>query len=102
MSRMHRLIKIGDKEYALRYTINSVCCLEERFGKSLHSLLCTDVSSVRALLWCALLDRCNLTLEQAGELLDEALDQGRSLTDIGAHCAKALHEAGFFRPAEGR
>lgn len=102
MRRMHRLIKLGDQEYALRYTINSVCCLEERFGKALHSLLCTDVSSVRALLWCALLDQYSLTLEQAGDLLDQALDQGRSLTDIGACCAGALNDAGFFRPAEER
>ena len=92
---------LGGETVAIRYTVNSVCCLEEKFGRSLHSLLCTDVGSVRALLWCGMLHtKPDCTLEAAGEKLDKALEQGKALPDIAAQCARALHDAGFFRRAE--
>lgn len=102
MTSAHRILAIGDESFPLRYTVNSVCCLEERLGKSLHTVLSTDAASVRALLWCALLHYdTHITLEQAGDLLDLALRDGLSLADVGAICADALMDAGFFRPAEG-
>ena len=97
---MEHVITLGGKQYALRYTVNSVCALEEMFGMALHQLLMTDVSSVRALLWCGLLHtRQNQVLDVVGCMLDEALASGDALSDIGAVCAKALKDAGFFRAA---
>ena len=99
---MIRLCDLGSEAVALRYTVNSVCCLEEKFGKALHSLLCTDVSSVRALLWCGMLfSKPECTLEDAGEKLEAALRAGKSLQEIASCCASALTDAGFFRRAEG-
>ncbi|MBR6525486.1 MAG: hypothetical protein IKT57_05905 [Clostridia bacterium] len=100
---MNHLLIIGKKQYPLRFTVNSVCCLEEQYGKGLHSVLCTDVLSVRALLWCALLDKNpHMTLEDAGKVLDEALTHGKDLSYVAGKCADALKDAGFFRHAERR
>lgn len=100
---MHRMLEAGGRQWPLRYTVNSVCCLEERFQKALHSLLCTDAASVRALLWCGLIHHdAALTPEDAGRILDQVLQEGRSLVDVATLCADALADAGFFRPAEGR
>ena len=97
---MEHKVRLGDKMYALCYTVNSVCCLEELYGKALHQMLQTDVVSVRALLWCGLLHAHeSWTPEDAGSVLNEALEKGQALHDIGAQCAKALQDAGFFRAA---
>ena len=100
---MNHLLTVNQKQYPLRYTVNSVCCLEERYGKSLHSVLCTDVLSVRALLWCALLEyNPQMTLEDAGNILDDAMRAGKDLVYVADKCAEALKDAGFFRHAEER
>lgn len=97
---MEHHVRLGEKLYSLRYTVNSVCCLEEMFGKALHQMLQTDVMCVRALLWCGFLHEDKaLTPETVGERLDEALESGQALSEIGKICARALQDAGFFRAA---
>ena len=63
---MHR-IELCGREYFLHFSVNSLCCLEERMEKGLQTLLKTDLSSLRALLWCGLMEQeKQLTLEDAG------------------------------------
>ena len=63
---MQRITLCG-REYSLRFSVNSLCCLEEKMDKGLAALLKTDLSSLRALLWCGLLEQeQHLTLEDAG------------------------------------
>lgn len=94
---MSRSICLGGREYALRYTVNAVCCLEEKNEKGLESLLRTQFSCLRALLWCGLMSgQPGMTMEDAGQLLQAHLDAGGSLSGVAAAIADALEDAGFF------
>ena len=91
-------IDMNGKQLALSFTVRAVCDAEKALGCSLYDLLNTSVSSVRALLFCGLLDGDKpLTLQQAGDLLEGYLKSGGSLLHLSEALAKALDEAGFFR-----
>ena len=90
-------ITLCGREYSLRFSVNSLCCLEEKMDKGLSGLFKTDLSSLRALLWCGLQEQeQHLTLEDAGLLLEEHLKSGGSLMDVSCRIARALEVAGFF------
>lgn len=94
-------IELAGKEYPLRYSVNAVCCLEEKLG-NLESLMKSQLSCLRGLLWCGLMEgERGLTLEGAGALLQSHLDQGGALLPISQTIARALEEAGFFPHPEG-
>lgn len=93
---------LDGREYALRYSVNAVCCLEDKLG-SLETLLKTRLSCLRGLLWCGLLEtEKGMTLEGAGALLQRHLDAGGSLSQVSGQIAAALEEAGFFQPGTGK
>ena len=95
-------ITLCGREYSLRFSINSLCCLEEKMEKGLPTLLKTDLSSLRALLWCGLLEQeKHLTLEDTGRLLEAHLQSGGSLAQVSRAVAQALEGAGFF-PQPGK
>ena len=94
---MHRTLTLNGREYALRFSVNALCCLEEKTGKSLSDLQGSQLSCLRGLLWCALLEtEAGLTLEQAGQLLDDHLKNGGSLHAVSQALAGALEDACFF------
>ena len=93
---MHR-IELAGKQYALRFTVNSVCCLEESRKTGLDALLQTSISCIRALLRCGLMEQEKMTEKEAGELLQKHLEQGGSLMEVGERLADALAAAGFFQ-----
>lgn len=101
---MNRKIALNGREYTLRYTVNAVCCLEEKMGAGLESLMRTQLSCLRGLLWCGLMENHpGVTLERAGEMLQAHLEQGGSLRAVADILAAALEDAGFFRqPGTGR
>lgn len=82
----------------LSFSVRAVCDAEKALGCSLYDLLNTSVSSLRALLFCGLLDgEDRVTLEQAGDLLAGYMKAGGSLLRLSEGFAEALDEAGFFR-----
>ena len=94
-------IELNGQNFSLRYTVNSLCQLEEMTGMSLERLLKTGFSSVRGLLWCGLQYQMNhLTLEEAGNLLQQHLEKGGTLEKIAQAVCTALEDAGFFHPGE--
>ena len=94
-------ICLNGREYALRYSVNAVCCLEDKLG-GLTALMRNEVSCLRGLLWCGLMEtEKGLTLEGAGALLQAHLDGGGSLSQVSGQIAAALEEAGFFQPPAG-
>lgn len=98
---MRHTLRLGGKNVTLRYTVNSICCLEEHCGQGLSALLRTDVACVRALIWCGMLDAApQTTPEETGALMDRALRDGQTLPELARHCALALEAAGFFSKAE--
>lgn len=94
-------ICLNGREYALRYSVNAVCCLEDKLG-SLTELTRNPLSCLRGLLWCGLMEtEKGITLEDAGALLQAHLDGGSSLKQVSGQMAAALEEAGFFQPPAG-
>lgn len=95
---MRHTITLNGREYPLRISVNALCCLEEKTGKSLAQLHATQMSCLRGLLWCALLESdAPLTLEQAGKLLDDHLRSGGSMQQVSSVLAQALEDACFFQ-----
>lgn len=94
-------VELSGVFYPLRYTVNAVCCLEEKMKGGLNTLLSSGLSSVRGLLWCGMLHQLpTLTLEDAGDLLEKHLSQGGSLQKVADALAGCLEAAGFFHPGE--
>ena len=90
-------INLNGREYPLRFSVNALCCLEEKTGKSLSQLQSTELSCLRGLLWCGLMEsKSPPTLEGAGELLDAHLRAGGSLSQVSAILSEALSDACFF------
>ncbi len=91
-------MEIGGRALVMRYTVNSMCVVEEMAGGSLSEAFNSDFTAVRLLLWGALIDRQQgITLREVGELLDTHLRGGGTLGEIIDACAEAMRRAGFFK-----
>ena len=95
-----RKIKIGEKECALHYGQNAICALEDALDESISDIfqrlekgnVC--YKDFRALLWAGLLkEQRTLTLEQLGDMCDEA---GVRISDVVPDCIEELN-ASFLR-----
>ena len=98
---MDKRVEIAGRALRMIYTVNALCDVEARSGGSLDALMERQFSAARLLLWGALTQRQpEMTLEAAGELIDEHIRGGGTLEEIVQLCAEALEEAGFFgKPA---
>lgn len=82
---------------ALRYSVNAVCAMEEKCP-SLDELFDKPYAAARLLLWGALIGGDdNMTVEDAGRLIDEYLLGGGTIEEIVAKCTSALEAAGMLR-----
>ncbi len=92
-------IALNGKSYPLRFTVNALCCLEEKTGQGLDQLQGGRISTLRGLLWCGLMEGCPaITLESAGQLLNDHLQHGGDLASVSDALAAALEDACFFPP----
>ena len=90
-------IEIGGREVSLRYTVNSMCAVEDRAGGALDKLMERQFTAARLLLWGGMIAaKPETTLNEAGELIGLHLKQGGTLEEVVAHCAEVLQQAGFF------
>lgn len=97
---MEVLTEIGGKPVRLRYTVNSMCAMEDRAGGSLENLLSRQFTAARLLLWGGMIALAPETaLADAGELIGEHLEKGGTLDEVVEKCAEAMRRAGFFGPA---
>ena len=91
------IVTINGNEYVMRYTVNSLCALEDRAGMPINRLMDRQFSATRLLLWAGLAElQPELTVRDVGALIGEHIAQGGSLEDIVELCADGLREAGFF------
>ena len=97
-----KTVRVAGREWNLRYTVNSLCALEDRAGMSIDRLMDRQFSATRLLLWAGLSEeQPDLTVRSVGALIDRSIAQGGCLEDIVDLCADGLREAGFFgRDAE--
>lgn len=97
-----RAVRIAGREYRLRYTVNSLCALEDRAGMSIDRLMDRQFSATRLLLWAGLAEeQPELTVRDAGILIGNHILCGGCLEDIVELCAEGLRAAGFFGGDEG-
>ena len=92
---MNGTVVISGKPHPLHFTVNHLCLMEEAAGQPLHALMNGSFQGIRAFLWCGLMDE-NITLEEAGDLLQAYLQQGGTLKKLSETLADALCDAGFF------
>lgn len=95
-------VTLNGRDYPLRFSVNALCLLEEKTGVSLDRLQGNSLSCLRGLLWCGLKEHLpTLTLEEAGDMLDEHLRAEGEMETISVSLAAALEDACFF-PRPGR
>ena len=91
------IVNINGKKYTMRYTVNSLCALEDRAGMPLDRLMDRQFSATRLLLWAGLMEeQPELSIKDVGAMIGECVAAGGCLTDIVDMCANGLREAGFF------
>lgn len=89
-------------DYPVRFSVNALCCLEEKTGKSLAHLQSLDMICLRGLLWCGLMEGKNApSLEETGDMITRHLQGGGSMETLAHQLAAALEDACFF-PQAGR
>ena len=94
---MERHIEIAGRSLRMKYTINSLCAVEDRAGMPLDRLLDRQFSATRLLLWGGLIEcQPEITVGEVGELIGASIARGGTLEDIVDLCAEGLREAGFF------
>ena len=77
MSNPHRgevAFAVGDQTYTLFYGTNSICELEDKLGQNLAEIVAGlgQLKVMRAVLWAGLLRHHNMSLEEAGDVMDAA------------------------------
>ena len=80
---MNHTIQLHLRQYPLHYSLNALCCLEEKTGLRFQDMRGEDLRTLRALLWCGMMDsNPSLTLEETGMLLERHLMMGGSLRKV--------------------
>ena len=94
---LYTVLRIGEKEYKLRFTINAVAGLERMHGCGIDGISKKgEITALRALLHCGLQAyNANVDVDKAGELIDDYLAAGNTLQDISEILKDALSNSGF-------
>jgi endonuclease I len=96
-----KTITIGDKDYNIEYTFNSMCEMEEKTSKSITTFETMSFSTVRAFLWAGLLElNHSISLTQAGKLVETwCKASNKSYMDLGGELIEIATQSGFFGEA---
>ena len=94
-------LKAGDKIYVLRYSIDAICSLEEKTGKSFPTLAAEmgdpnkfTVTLVRSMLHAGLADaQPDITLKEAGEIIIAAGGMVDVMNKVGEALQAAFPDA---------
>lgn len=89
-------VTINNKEFTMRYTVNSLCAIESIAGMPIDRLMDLPFSATRLLLWGGLIEeQPDLTVHAAGCFINDCIAAGDSLEDIVDLRADGLRAAGF-------
>ena len=99
-------IEIGGKNKRLRYDFNAVADIEEKSGKGLGSLFSEQdigLNSIRLLFWGGLKwEDPGLTLQRAGQLIQQFVKDGNALEDLMPYIEEAINKSGLFGSGESK
>lgn len=96
--------KLGDKEYIMCYNNGALVELEDQLNMGIVAITNeiqkwakepdrVRIKWVRALLWAGLLKHHHMTIEQVGNMIDQAAEQNMSMMDVvGDAMSKAYGE----------
>lgn len=86
-------------DFPLKYTYNAMVEHEERFKTPLLAdAKRTSLVSVRRLIWSGLIHlKKNFSIDQVGDLIEDAFLQGADLVDLQEEIAKAIDDAVFLQ-----
>lgn len=92
-------VEFNGEQKQLRFDFNAMAELEDHLGKGLAAIFREDnigFRTVRAFYWAGLRwkDR-GLTVERAGQLLQQKIDEGESFEGLMVPIMKALQLSGF-------
>jgi len=98
---MYITLKVGGKQYKLRYTMNSMCELERMTGKKLADIIDDgEFTAVRAMIWAALLPlNHSISLTAAGEIIDKYFEDGHNFIELSEIIKSVMSASGFTAPA---
>lgn len=95
------MITIAGMQVPLRYSVNSLCAMEDLAGGALESAFEKQFTAARLLLWGGMLEGApGTSLKYAGALIDRHIQAGGTLEEIVEGCAEAMRRAGFLGAAE--
>lgn len=93
------MIHTSKGDFPLRYTYNAMVEHEERFKTPLLlDAKRTGIVSIRRLIWSGLIHtKKNLSLDQVGDLIEDAIMQGADLLALQEEIGKAIDDAVFLQ-----
>lgn len=93
-------LKAGDTDYTLSFSINAICELEDALDKpvaqiaeSLRDEKNVRMTTVRTVIWAALLDHHRVDIDEAGRIASDA-GIGACMQAVGQAFSLAFPEAG--------
>lgn len=91
--------EVNGKNYDLEYTVNAMAALEEKTGKGIGDITALgEFSSLRSLFWAGLINKHkNITLTDAGDIVQQFINDGNTFEDLSKMVTEALRQAGFFQ-----
>ena len=97
-------LEIGDKIYELSYTINSAADIEEMTGRPFSAIFKTgEFSGLRLIFWCGLLDSMpKISKREAGNILEEYINEGHTMEEVSALIDKAASQSGFLSAQQAK
>ena len=89
--------------YELKYTYNALCAYEEKYGRSLiRDRRKEGFATVRGMVWAGLLylqqpDGTRMSVEQAGQIIEQAIIDGTDVIALRDEALQAMDDAVFMR-----
>ena len=96
-------VEIGGKSYPFRFTVNNLADMEEKAGKTVMDLLVgvdnVGFATLRLFFWAGFRNPPyrGLTIEAAGQMLADYLDEGRNMQDALKMVYDTLEACGFVK-----
>jgi len=92
-----KIIKIADKEYAVKYSINSLIEMEQYLGQPFTKIFSeggVSLLTLRTLVYFGMKQmNKDLTHEKAGEIISDALESGKTFDELILLFAEELNKS---------
>lgn len=92
-----KILKVDGKDYLVHYSINSLVRMEQETGKGFVDMFDENeisIGTIRDLIFYGLISKQrNFKEEDAGQLMDRMIEDGKSIADISQMFIKELTNA---------